>query len=234
MFELSQSTVREKVEVWMRREATFYYQDQPNLQWPQDYAHVATLTDVALEDAFKRSNNIDSSWIEADGVEVNEEGCARYCFDPADADRRKGMRSSSVGDIFRCAGSGAKYEVTGSGFKRVFAEAAWNKLGETFRIPAGEPFAMRDNPRFFTKVEDTEGDTSKWILTAFDDYTGKTCEVNWLDFCDLVDAGLLRCHRWFSEGITPMNRKGTHGTLLATEYSFGGRDHARHLFSQGA
>lgn len=225
------STVHEQIEVWLRREATFYYQDQTNLQWPQDYAHVATLTNADLKDAFKRSNNIDSSWIEADGVEVNEEGCARYCFEGEWAGR--GMRSCSIGDIFRTE-SGAKYEVAPSGFKRVFAEAVWNKLGETFRIPAGEPFAMSDNPRFFTTVEDTEGDCAKWVLKAFDDYTGKTCEVDWLDFCDLVDVKLIRCHRWFSEGITPMNRQGTHGTLLATEYSFGGRDYARRLFSQGA
>ena len=160
-------------------------------------------------------------------------GALATAFDGEWNDRVGGIRSCSIGDIFRTE-SGAKHEVAPSGFKRVFAEKAWNALGETFRIPAGQEFSFRDNPRFFTAVEDTEGDCAAWVLKAFDDHTGKTCEVDWLDFCDLVDAKLIRCHRYFSEGITAMNRYGTHGTLLATEYSFGGRDYARRLFSQGA
>jgi hypothetical protein len=224
------STVHEQIEVWFLREATFYYQDQTSPKWPEDYAHVATLTDIDLKDAYRRTNNIDSSWLKADGVEVNDEGCARYSFG-GEWKQGDGVRSCSIGDIFRTK-SGEKQRVASSGFDRVFAENVWNALGETFRIPAGEKFAFRDNPCFSTKVEDT--DSEVWVLKAFDGYTDKNCEVDWLDFCDLVDAKLIRCHRYFSEGKTDTNRYGTHGNLLATEYSFAGRDYAHRLFSQGA
>ncbi len=119
----------QKVEIWLRREATFYYIDQTNIQFPKDYAHVATLTGIEacegypnLSAAFKRSNNIDSTWIKDDGVEINEEGCVHYCFG-GEWDGR-GMRSSSVGDIFRCVGTGVTYEVAPSGFKRHFPQGA--------------------------------------------------------------------------------------------------------------
>lgn len=224
------SVNNEQVQVWYVTESASRFPKPEGPQWPADYAHVASLKVADLKDAYRRTNNIDSSWIKADGVEINEAGCAAESMFGA-WKQGDGIRSCSIGDIFRTE-AGAKYRVASVGYDRVFAENVWNALGKTFRIPAGQEFSFRDNPCFKTKVEDT--DSEVWVLKAFDGYTDKNCEVDWLDFCDLVDAKLIRCHRYFSEGKTDTNRYGTHGNLLATEYSFAGRDYAHRLFSQGA
>ena len=179
------------LQVWHVSRNTLGYQPIAP-KWPADYTHVATLDAADLDDAFRKSNSIDSAWFEADGVSLVNDGDL--------------LRSTSVNDVLRCF-SGTAHKVANCGFVKVFNVKLLKQIRKAHWVSG-----PRDPKHVAFKFDDTVFDapstrswqfTSAWAggymestftLTACDAKDGATpweieCDFN--DFCAFVDNGLV-------------------------------------------
>ena len=81
-------------------DATF--SDRDVFEFPQSYAHVATVKTDCKEMAYRLTNTIDKYWWKNDGVTSHFDG--------------EGCRSTSVGDVVICP-DGITYRCAGMGWK---------------------------------------------------------------------------------------------------------------------
>jgi len=72
--------------------------------WPVGYTKVAELSGADLDEVFQRTNSIESPWFEAAGITRVRAGS-------------RGLRSSSVGDVFEVEGVG--HRIAAAGFEAV-------------------------------------------------------------------------------------------------------------------
>ena len=218
------SVSNEHVQVWYVTESASRFPRPEGPQWPTDYAHVASLKVADLKDAYRRTNNIDSSWIKADGVEINEAGCAAESMFGA-WKQGDGIRSCSIGDIFRTEGAGAKYRVASTGYDRVYANHLWHSIAAAFSDAntVCKDMGMTISPAF----QKRKG-LNPCVLTHAD--LGTEIEVDWLDFTDLVDSGAIQWIQHFSEGHSKYYPNGQGGRLVKTEYRLKSYHAIRSLF----